>query len=126
VLAAELAFLAAAIGLTTLWVALTTRSWDELEAVLIAPLIVGGAIAAGWTCLLGVALLVRWTWSRWPALLTFVVVSAVSGWASFDTARRVVDGGTTPVRHLAAPASLFTVATSIVLLLAFAGEPDRS
>ena len=42
-----LAFLAAAIGLTTLWVALNTRSWDELEAVLIPPLIVGVAIAAG-------------------------------------------------------------------------------
>jgi hypothetical protein len=48
-----LAFLAAAIGLTTLWVALNTRSWDELEAVLIPPLIVGVAIAAGWACLLG-------------------------------------------------------------------------
>jgi hypothetical protein len=59
-------------------------------------------------------------------VLKFVVVSAFSGRALFDTARRVVDGGTTPVRHLAAPASLFTVATSIVLLLAFAGEPDRS
>jgi hypothetical protein len=126
VLAAGLAFMAAAISLTTLWVALDTRSSDELEAVLIPPLIVGVAIAAGWACLLGVGLLVQWTWARRWALLTFMVVSAFAGWALFDTARRVVDGGTTPVRHLASPASLSTVATSIVLLLAFARAPDRS
>lgn len=125
-LAAGLAFLAAAIGLMTLWVALDNRPWDELEAVLIPPLIVGVALSAGWACLLGVGLLVQWTWARWSALLTFVVVSAFSGLALVDTAGRVVDGGTTPIRHLAAPASLFTVATSIVLLLAFAREPDRS
>ncbi len=126
VLAAGLAFLTAAIGLTTLWVALNTRSWDELEAVLIPPLMVGVALAAGWACLLGVALLLHWTWARWWALLTFVVVSAFSGWAFVDTARRVVDGGAAPVRHLAAPASLFAVATSIVLLLVLARRPDRS
>jgi hypothetical protein len=125
VLAAGLAFLATAIGLTTLWVALNTRSWDGFEAVVIPPLIVGVALAAGWACVLGVGLLVHWTWARWWALLTFVVVSAFSGLALFDTVGRVVDGGTTPVRHLVAPASLFTVATSIVLLLAFADEPDR-
>jgi hypothetical protein len=126
VLAAGLAFLAAAVGLTTLWIALNARSSDELEAVLIPPLIVGVAVAAGWACLLGVGLLVHWSWARWWALLTFVVVSAFSGLALLDTAGRVVDGGTTPLRHLAAPASLFTVATSIVVLLAFAREHDRS
>jgi hypothetical protein len=118
--------MAAAISLTTLWVALDTRSSDDLEAVLIPPLIVGVAFAAGWACLLGVGLLVQWTWARRSALLTLMVVSAFGGWALFDTARRVVDGGTTPVRHLAAPASLSTVATSIVLLLAFVRAPDRS
>src|SRR4029450_683144 len=91
VLAAGVGFLAAAIGLTTLRVALTPPPWGELEAVLTAPLIVGGAIARGWTCLLGVALRMRWTWSRWSALLTFVVVGAVSGWAGFETGR--VGGG---------------------------------
>jgi hypothetical protein len=126
VLAAGLAFLAAAIGLATLWVALHTRSWVGFEAVVIPWLIVGVAIAAGWACLLGVGLLVPWTWARWWALLTFVVVSAFSGWALFDTADRVIDGGTAPVRHLAAPASLFAFATSIVLLLVFAREPGRS
>jgi hypothetical protein len=118
--------MAAPIGLTTLWVALDTRSSNELEAVLIPPLIVGVALAAGWACLLGIGLLVQRTWARRWALLTFMIVSAFGGWAHLDTARRVGDGGTTPVRHLAAPASLFTVATSIVLLLAFAGAPDRS
>lgn len=126
VLAAGLVFLAAAIGLATLWVALHTRSWGGLEAVVIPWLIVGVAIAAGWACLLGVGLLVPWTWARSWALLTFVVVSAFSGLTLFETVGRVVDGGTAPVRHLAAPASLFTVATSIVLLLASAREPDRS
>ena len=126
VLAAGLAFLAAAIGLATLWVALNTRSWDELEGVLIPPLIVGVALAAGWACLLAVGLLVRWTWARRWALLTFVVVGAFSALALFDTAGRVVDGGSTPVRHLAAPASLFAVAMSIVFLLAFAPATDRS
>jgi hypothetical protein len=125
-LAAGLAFLAAAIGLTTLWVALNTRSWDGFEAVVIPPLVVGVAVAGGWACVLGVGLLAHWTWARWWALLTFVVVSASSGLALFDTVGRVVDGGRTPVRHLVAPASLFMVATSIVLLLAFADEPDRS
>jgi hypothetical protein len=121
VLAAGLTFLAAGIGLTTLWVALNTRSWDGFEAVVIPPLIVGVALAAGWACVLGGGLLVQWTWARWWALLTFVVVSGFSGLALFDTVGRVVDGGATPVRHLVAPGSLFTVATSIVLLLAFAG-----
>jgi hypothetical protein len=126
VLAAGLAFLAAAIGLATLGVALNTRAWDELEAVAILTLILGVALAAGWACVLGIGLLGHRTWARWWALLTFVVVSAFSGVALFDTVGRVVGGGTTPVRHLLAPASLFTVATSIVLLLAFAGERDRS
>jgi energy-converting hydrogenase Eha subunit E len=126
VLAAGLAFLAAGIGLTTLWVALNTRSWDGFEAVVIPPLVVGVALAAGWACVLGVGLLVRWAWARWWALLTFVAVSAFSGLALFDTVGRVVDDGDTPARHLVAPGSLFTVAMSIVLLLAFAGEPDRS
>lgn len=124
-LAAGLAFSAAAIGVATLWVALSTRSWDELEAVLMPPLIVGVAVAAGWACLLGVGLLLHWTWARWWALRTFVVVGALSGLALFDTAGRLVDGGSTPLRHLAAPAGLFTVATSIVLLLTFAREHDR-
>jgi hypothetical protein len=124
VLAAALTFVAAAIGITTLWFALDTRSWDELEAVLVPPLIVGAALAAGWACALGVGLLVQWTWARWWALPTFVVVSAFSGLALFDTARRVVDGGGTPVRHVAAPAGLLVVAVSIVLLLT--REVDRS
>lgn len=124
-LAAGLAFLAAAIGLATLGVALTTRSWDELEAIAIPPLIVGVALAAGWACVLGIGLLGQWTWARWWALLTFLVVGAFSGMALFDAVGRVL-GGTTPVRHLLAPASLLAVATSIVLLLAFAGERDRS
>ena len=126
VLAAGLAFLAAAIGLATLGVALNTRAWDVLEAVAIPPLIVGVALAAGWACVLGTGLLGQWTWARRWALLTFVVVSAFSGMALFDTVGRVLGGGTTPVRHLLAPASLFAVATSIVLLLAFARERDRS
>ena len=121
-----LAFLAAAIGLATLGVALNTRSWDELEAVAIPPLIVGVALAAGWACVLGIGLLGQWTWARWWALVTFLVVSAFSAMALFDTVGRVLGGGTTPVRHLLAPASLFAVATSIVLLLAFSGERDRS
>jgi hypothetical protein len=97
VLAAGLTFLAAAIGITTLWFALDTRSRDELGAVLVPPLIVGTGVAAGWACVLGVGLLVQWSWARWWALLTFWVVSAISGVAVFDTVRRVVDGGTTPV-----------------------------
>jgi hypothetical protein len=97
---------------------------DELEAVLVPPLIVGVALVAGWACVLGVGLLVQWTWARWWALLTFVVVSAFSGFALFDTVRRVVDGDTTPVRHVAAPAGLSVVAVSIVLLLT--REVDRS
>jgi hypothetical protein len=121
-----LAFLAAAIGLATLWVALNTRSWDGFEAVVIPPLIVGVALAAGWACVLGIGLLAQWTWARSWALVTFVVVGAFTGVALFDTVGRVVGGGATPVRHLVPPASLLTVATSIVLLLAFAGEPDRS
>lgn len=125
-LAAGLAFLSTAIGLATLWVALHTRSWEGLEAVGIPWLIGGVAIAAGWVCLLGVGLLVSWTWVRWWALLTFAVVSASSGWALVDTAGRVVDGGTAPVRHLVAPASLFTVATSMVLLLVIVRAPGRS
>jgi DMSO reductase anchor subunit len=124
VLAAGLTFLAAAIGITTLLFALDTRSWDELEAVLVPPLMVGAALAAGWACVLGVGLLVQWTWARRWALLTFVVVSAFSGLAVFDAVRRVVDGGTTPVRHVAAPAGLLAVAVSIVLLLT--REVDRS
>jgi len=67
---------------------------------------------------------VQWTWARWWALLTFVVVSAFSGLALLDTVRRVVDGDTTPVRHVAAPAGLLVVAVSIVLLLT--REVDRS
>jgi fatty acid desaturase len=126
VLAAGLAFLAAAIGLATLWAAVRTRSWEGFEAVAIPWLIVGVTIAGGWATLLGVGLLVPWTWARRWALLTFVVVSGFSGWALLDTARRVIDGGTAPVRHLAAPGSLFTVATSVVLLLVFAREPVRS
>jgi hypothetical protein len=124
VLAPGLTFLAAAIGITTLWFALDTRSWDGLEAVLVPPLIVGTGIAAGWACVLGVGLLVQWSWARWWALLTFVVVSAFSGVALFDTVRRLVDGGTTPVRHVIAPASLLVVAMSIVLLLT--REVERS
>jgi hypothetical protein len=123
-LAAGLTFLAAAIGITTLWFAVNTHSWDELEAVLVPPLVVGVSLAAGWCCVLGVGLLVHWTWARWWALGTFVVVSVFSGLALFDTVRRVVDGGTTPVRHLAAPAGLLVVAVSIVLLLT--SEADRS
>jgi hypothetical protein len=126
VLAAGLAFLAAAIGLATLGVALNTRAWDELEAVAIPPLIVGVALAVGWACVLGTGLLGHRSWARWWALLTFLVVSAFSGMALFDTVSQVMGGGTTPVRHLLAPASLFAVATSIVLLLAFADERDRS
>jgi hypothetical protein len=121
-----MAFLAAAIGLATLGVALNTRSWDELEAVAVPPLIVGVVLVAGWACVLGIGLLGQWTWARWWALVTFVVVSAFSGLVLFDTVGRVLGGGTTPVRHLLAPASLFAVATSIVLLLAFADERDRS
>lgn len=125
-LVAGLAFLAAGIGLTTLWVALNTRSWDGFEAVVIPPLVVGVAFAAGWACVLGVGLLAKWAWARSWALHTFVAVSAFSGLTLLATVGRVVDGGETPVRHLVAPGSLFTVAVSIVLLLAFAGEPDRS
>jgi hypothetical protein len=124
VLAAGLTFVAAAIGITTLWFALDTRSWNGLEAVLVAPLIVGTGLAAGWVCVLGVGLLVQWSWARWWALLTFVVVSAFSGVALADTVRRVMDGGTTPVRHVAAPAGLLAVAMSIVLLLT--REVERS
>jgi hypothetical protein len=119
-----LTFVAAAIGITTLWFALNSRSWDELEAVLVPPLIVGAALAAGWACVLGVGLLVQWTWARWWALPTFVVVSVFSGLALFDTARRIMDGGSTPVRHVVAPAGLLVVAVSIVLLLT--REVDRS
>jgi hypothetical protein len=126
VLAAGFAFLAAAIGLATLGVALNTRAWDELEAVAIPLLIVGVALAVGWACVLGIGLLGDRPWARWWSLLTFLAVSAASGMALFDTVDQVTGGGTTPVRHLIAPASLFTVATSIVLLLAFAGERDRS
>jgi hypothetical protein len=72
----------------------------------------------------GVGLLVQWTWARRWALLTFVVVTAFSGLALFDTVRRVVYGSTTPVRHVAAPAGLLVVAISIVLLLTH--EVDRS
>jgi hypothetical protein len=126
VLAAGLAFLAAAVGLATLGVALNTRSWDELEAVALPLLSVGVTPSAGWACVLGMGLLRHRSWARWWALLTFVVLSAFSGMALLDTVGRVVGGGTTPVRHLLAPASLFTVAISIVLLLAFAGERDRS
>jgi hypothetical protein len=125
-LAAGLTFVGAAIGLATLGVALSTRSWDELEAILVPPLILGVALAAGWACVLGVGLLVQWTWARRWALLTFMVVSALSGLALSDAAGRVSDGGSTPVRHLAAPASLFTVATAIVLLLGLHGGADRS
>jgi hypothetical protein len=119
-----LTFLAAAIVITTLLFALDTRSWDELEAVLVPPLMVGAALAAGWACVLGVGLLVQWTWARRWALLTFVVVSAFSGLAVVDTVRRVMDGGTTPVRHVVAPAGLLAVAVSIVLLLT--REVERS
>jgi hypothetical protein len=124
VLAAGLTFLAAAIGITTLWFALDTRSWDELEAVLVPLLVVGAGLAAGWACVLGVGLLAEWAWARWWALVTFVVVSAFSGLAVFDTVRRVVDGGTTPVSHVAAPAGLLVVSVSVVLLLT--REVERS
>jgi hypothetical protein len=124
VLAAGLTFLAAAIGITTLWFALDTRSWDELEAVLVPPLVVGAGLAAGWACVLGVGILAEWAWARWWALVTFVVVSAFSGLAVFDTVRRVVDGGTTPVSHVAAPAGLLVVSVSVVLLLT--REVERS
>jgi hypothetical protein len=126
VVAAGLTFVGAAIGLATLGVALSTRSWDELEASLLPPLILGVALAAGWACVLGVGLLVQWTWARRWALLTFMVVSALSGLALSDAASRVSDGASTPVRHLAAPASLFAVATAIVLLLGLHGGADRS
>jgi hypothetical protein len=119
-----LTFLAAGIGITTLWFALDTRSWDELEAVVVPPLIVGAALAAGWACVLGVGLLLQWTWARWWALLTFVVVSAFSGLALFDAVRRVVYGSTTPARHVVAPSGLLLVAMSIVLLLT--REVERS
>ncbi len=111
-------------GMASSLYALNTRSWNELKAVLLPPLIVGVALAAGWACVLAVGLLVQWTWARWWALLTFVVVGAFSGFALFDTVRRVVDGDTTPVRHVAAPAGLLVVAVSIVLLLT--REVDRS
>jgi hypothetical protein len=115
---------AAAMGITTLWFAVDTRSWDELEAVLVPPLVAGVSLAACWACVLGVGLLVQWTWARWWALLTFVVVSAFSGLALFDMGRRVVDGGSAPVRPLSVPAGLLVVALSIVLLLT--REVDRS
>jgi hypothetical protein len=99
--------------------------WDELEAVSIPPLIVGVALSAAWASVLGIGLLRHRTWARRWVLLTFAMVSASSGMALFDTVGRVVGGGTAPVRHLL-PASLFSVATSIVLLLAFAGQRDRS
>jgi hypothetical protein len=102
VLAAGLTFSTAAIGITTLGFALNTHSWDELEIVLVPPLIVGAALAAGWACVLGVGLLVQWTWTRWWALLTFVVVSAFSGLALFDTVRRVVPRRFVTLQHLPA------------------------
>jgi hypothetical protein len=106
-------------------VALNTLSRDELEAVSIPPLIVGVALSAAWASVLGIGLLRHRTWARRWVLLTFAMVSASSGMALFDTVGRVVGGGTAPVRNLL-PASLFSVATSIVLLLAFAGQRDRS
>jgi hypothetical protein len=42
-----LTLLAAAVGIAMLWFSLDTRSWDELEAVLVWPLMVGAALAAG-------------------------------------------------------------------------------
>jgi hypothetical protein len=47
VLVAGLTLLAAAVGIAMLWFSLDTRSWDELEAVLVWPLMVGAALAAG-------------------------------------------------------------------------------
>jgi hypothetical protein len=116
VVAAGLAFLAAAAGLATLAVALNTRSWDELEAVALPLLIVGVTPSAGWACVVGMGLLRHRGWVS-GALLTFVVLSAFSGMVLLDTVGRVVGGGTTPVRHLLAPASPLTVATSIVARL---------
>jgi hypothetical protein len=86
--------------------------------------VVGAGLAAGWACVLGVGLLAEWAWARWWALVTFVVVSVFSGLAVFDTVRRVVDGGTTPVSHVAAPAGLLVVSVSVVLLLT--REVERS
>lgn len=123
-LAAGFALVAAAIGLVTLWVALDTRSWDGLEAVLIPPLVAGVALGAGWACVLGVGLLSQWSWARSRALLTFVTVGVFSGLVLIDVVRRLVSSGGAPIRHLIAPASLFAVATSIVLLLARAPGTD--
>jgi hypothetical protein len=124
VLAAGSAFFAAAIGLATLWVALNTRSWDEFEGVLIVPLIAVVALAAGWACALGVGLLRHRTWARSWAIFTFLIVSGFSGWASLDLASRVVDG-TAPTQHIAAPASLLSLATSN-LLFVISSKPERS
>ena len=116
-LAAALTFSGAAIGIASLWFALSTRSWDELEAVVVPPLILGVTLAAGWGCVLGIGLLGQSPWAKRWALLTFMVVSAFSGLALVYAAGRVLADGPTPVSHLVVPAGLFVVATSIVWLV---------
>jgi hypothetical protein len=56
---------------------------------------------------------VQWTSARRCARVTFVVLSVFSRLALVETVRRVVDGGITSGRHVAAPAGLMVVTVSI-------------
>ncbi len=113
---AALAFVA--LVALTLVVALVTRSWEGLEAIVVTPLLIAVALLGAWVCLLSLALLRRRSWAPWATTATFLLASVVTGAALIDTVHRVVVDQTAPIVHLVLPGGLFGLATSVVYLVA--------
>ena len=115
----RLATVVAALGFValvavTLVVALLSRSWDGLEAVAVAPLVVGVVILTVWVSVLSVALV---RGRLWATLVTFLLAGVTAGVAFLDTADRTLVDQTAPVGHLALPVLLLGTAGAVVSLV---------
>jgi DMSO reductase anchor subunit len=107
-----------AVLVVTLVVALVTRPWDGLEAVVIPALVVAVAVLGAWVLLLSVALVRGRSWARQATMATFLLASVVAGVALLDTVQRALVDRTAPLVHLVLPGLLFALAASVVRLVA--------
>lgn len=112
-----------ALLVVALLVALNTRDWVGLEAVVIPPLVFGLAALWVWVCVLSAAVFRQRGWGWAGLLITFVPATLASGWAFLDTTRRILVSPGPPLSHLVLPAALFVVG---VLAVAVALAEPRS
>ncbi len=107
-------------------VALRSRSWDGLEAVVIPVLLAGAVALETWVLVLSIALAGNRRRARSAFVLTFAAATVLAGVATVDVVRRAFIEDSAPGRHVVLPALLLGLASSAAFLATAARHDQRS